>query len=85
MAKQKTTETNETTALEELAVRLDAMAAEVEETGEEKVAKSIRNAAKSARWVDKQNATRVKRVGNIVKSLQAKGLTPEEIVAQLTK
>jgi hypothetical protein len=51
--------------------------------GEESVAKSIRNAAKSARWFGKQRAARLKRVGGLVADLKAKGLSAEEIVARL--
>jgi hypothetical protein len=70
--------------LEALAVKLEALAQEAVAMEEERPAKSIRNAVKSCRWADKQHAVRVKRVGNIVAGLQAKGLTPEQIVARLT-
>jgi hypothetical protein len=53
--------------------------------GEEQVVKSIANAAKSARWADKQKALRLKRVGTLVQTMQVKGLSAEEIVAQLTR
>jgi hypothetical protein len=61
------------------------MAVEATELGEERVAKSIGNAAKSARWAEKQRTARLKRVGSLVQAMQAKGLTPEEIIAQLTR
>jgi hypothetical protein len=83
MAKAST-KTAEVSPLEALAVRLEAMAKEAADLGEERVVKSIGNAAKSCRWFDKQRAVRLKRVGSIVARLKAKGLTAEEIVAKLT-
>lgn len=75
----------ETSELEAVAAKLDAMSAEVAGLGEEQVAKSIANAAKSARWFDKQRQNRVRRVGGLVASMKAKGLSDSEIVAALTK
>jgi len=71
--------------LESLAVRLDAMAAEAAVLGEEATARVIRSAAKSARWSDKMRAARQKRFGSLVARYQAAGLTPEQIIARLTK
>jgi len=82
MAKQKTSDVSE---LEALAGRLDALQAEASTLGEERVAKSIGNAAKSARWFDKQRSARLKKVGTFIQSLQAKGLSAEEILSQLTR
>lgn len=70
--------------LEALAVKLEALQQEATKLEEARVAKSIGFSIKSARWADKQRAVRVKRVGNIVQSLKAKGLTAEQIVARLT-
>jgi hypothetical protein len=82
MAKQTKSEVSD---LEALAVKLDQLKAEATELSEERVAKSIGNAAKSARWFDKQRQTRLKRVGGMVQAMKAKGLSAEEIVAQLTR
>jgi hypothetical protein len=80
-----TTKGAEVSDLEALASRLDAMGQEATELGEERVAKSIGNAAKSARWADKQRQARRQRVGKLVQGMQEKGLTPEQIVAELTR
>jgi hypothetical protein len=89
MAKQPTPTTNKeappVSDLEALAVRLDAMSGEATEMGEDRLAKTIANAAKSARHYDKQNGARRQKVGKLVMALQAKGLSAEEIVAALTK
>jgi hypothetical protein len=74
-----------TSELEGLAVRLDAMAEEATGLGEDTVAKSIRNAAKSARWFNQQRAARQKRFGSLVAYYQTEGLTPEQITTRLTK
>jgi hypothetical protein len=63
---------------------LEALQREAADAGEDSAAKSIATAAKSCRWADKQRANRVRRVGNVVASLQSKGLSAEEIVARLT-
>jgi outer membrane murein-binding lipoprotein Lpp len=80
----KSKEDKAVSELEALATKLDALAREATAMGEDRAAKSITNAAKSARWSDKQRAVRVKRVGSIVSAMQAKGLTPEQIVSRLT-
>jgi hypothetical protein len=71
--------------LEALAVQLDGLATEADEAGEERTAKSIRNAAKSARWSEKQRAARLKRIGSTITAMQAKGMSADEIVTALTK
>jgi hypothetical protein len=71
--------------LESLAVRLDSMATEANELGEERAVKAITKAAKSVRAANKQRAARFKKVGSIVDSLKAKGLTDAQIVAELTR
>ena len=80
----KSADTAKVTVLEEMAVRLDAMSKEAAAIGEDQVAKAIGNAAKSARWFDKQRQNRVKRVGSLVTTLKAKGLSDSEIIARLS-
>jgi hypothetical protein len=75
----------EVSALEALAVRLDAMTQEATHLGEERVAQLVSRAAKSARHTDKQREARFKKVGSIVEALKAKGLSAEEIIAALTR
>jgi hypothetical protein len=82
MAKSKI---DEVTELETLATKLESLAAEATAIGEDRVAKSIGNAVRSARAADKQKAVRFKRVGSLVTQLKAKGLSDKEIVAQLTR
>jgi hypothetical protein len=71
--------------LEALAAQLEALAAQATEAGEEKVARSIGYSVKSARFALKQKAVRVKRVGSLIEGLKAKGLSAEQIVAELTR
>lgn len=87
MAKKATTPTTPATVseLEAIAVKLDALATEAGALGEDNVSAAIGRAAKSARWFDKQRANRRKRVGSLVTSMKAKGLSDAEIVAALTK
>ena len=59
--------------LENLASRLDAIATEATGLGEERVARSIANAAKSARSAIKQRAVRFKRVGSIIEGPERRG------------
>lgn len=83
MAK-KTNAPKELTELELIAEKLDQLAEEARGLGEEVVAKSITNSAKSARWNNNIRVAKVKRAGDIVSRMKAKGLTDAEIVAQLT-
>jgi hypothetical protein len=71
--------------LESLASRLDAMATEATELGEDRPAKAITKAAKSCRSAMQQRASRFKKVGSLVSNLKAKGLTDAQIVAELTR
>jgi hypothetical protein len=73
------------TPLGSLTVRLEALAAEALELGEERVAKFVNRAVRSARHADKLNRARRKRVGTLVERLKAQGLSDAEIVAQLSK
>ena len=54
------------------------------EAGAERVVKSIGYSVKSAKWAIQQRATRAKRVGSLVTAMKARGLTVEQIVAELT-
>jgi hypothetical protein len=71
--------------LESLATRLEAMATEATELGEDRPAKAITKAAKSCRSAMQQRAARFKKVGSLVANLKAKGMTAEQIVAELTR
>ena len=71
--------------LESLATRLEAMAIEATELGEDRPAKAVTKAVKSCRSAMQQRAIRFKKVGNLVANLKAKGLTAEQIVAELTR
>lgn len=71
--------------LEALARRLEALQAEAQTLGEPTVVKCIGYGIKSARWADKQRRARQRRVGALVAKMQADGLTPDEIVARLTR
>jgi hypothetical protein len=84
MAAKKTAE-KVNADLEALAERLDSMATEATEFGEERVANAIGKGAKSARLANKQWEARFKRVGGLIEGLKAKGLSDAEIVAQLTR
>jgi hypothetical protein len=83
MAKQ--TKTEAVNDLEELAVRLDGMVGEAEKLGADKAAKTILNAAKRCRWADKQHETRRQKVGKLVVAMKEKGMSPEEIVKELSR
>jgi hypothetical protein len=72
-------------ALATIASQLDTLAAQAAELGEPNLQQRIVDAAKAARWADKVGAKRKARMGNLVAALQAKGLTPEQILAQLTQ
>lgn len=84
MSKAKKTVTAEVSPLESIAVRLEAIRAEVEVLGESRPAKQLGYAIKSVRWADKCRAVRVKRVGSMIAALKAQGLTAEEIVSRLS-
>jgi hypothetical protein len=83
MAKKEATE-EKVSELEALAVKLEALVEEATMLGEDRVAKSIGNAVKSARAADKQRTAKVKRVGSLISTMKSKGLSDAEIVAQLT-
>ena len=84
MAKSKDTSAAANTTLEALAAKLDALADEATALGEDRLAKRIGNAAKGARSAAKQRTARLSKLGGLVEALKAKGLTAEQIVAQLT-
>jgi len=73
------------TPLESLVERLQTIATEAEAIGEAQVAKIVGWAVRSGRRTAKRQANRRKRVGGEVAKLQARGLTPEQIVAELSK
>lgn len=81
MAKKGTTQTE----LESMAKQLDAMSKEATALGEEKLADRLSRTAKSTRFTERQAQLRRKRVGGLVAKMQAKGLTAEQIVAQLSR
>jgi hypothetical protein len=82
MASKNTTKTP--ADLPALADELDRLQEQAAALGAEVTARKIGYAAKSARHVAKQSATRTKRLGGLVAEMQGKGMTPEEIVAALT-
>ena len=81
MAKQKAAEFD----LEETAKTLDTLASQAEAAGEERTMKAIQNASRSARASLKQRAVRRERAGKLIETLQARGLSAEQIIAELTR
>ena len=70
--------------LENIAQALDSLAAEANALGEEGLAQFIANGAKRTRNADKSRAKRIKKFGDIVTALKAKGLSNDEIIERLT-
>src|SRR5262249_5359991 len=76
--------TSTSSALEDIATRLDKIAEEAKALGEEPLHKTITAAAKRARNADKRQATKYKRFGKIIEGLKTKGLSDSDIVAYLS-